>query len=74
MVLRVDIGDMDIEQWEVLYLKSRDYCSDIRIKQTRSTVMDIYLNDKYGAERVSTCEVYEFSSKEQYTEFYLKWM
>ena len=57
MVLRVDIGDMDIEQWEVLYLKSRDYCSDIRIKQTRSTVMDIYLNDKYGAERVSTFEM-----------------
>jgi hypothetical protein len=74
MSLRIDVGDMDYDRWEKLYLHSRNYCDEIGIKSTGSGTIDIYLNAKYNTERVSNGEIYEFDSKEKYTEFLLTWL
>jgi len=73
MSLRIDIDDMDIDRWYVLYKKSRNYCEENRIKTKVVSAMDIYLDHKYDAERVSLGGIYEFDSKEKYTEFMLTW-
>ena len=73
MSLRIDIDDMDIDRWYVLYKKSRNYCEENRIKNTMARVTDLYLDHKYTAKRVNTGGMYEFDSKEKYTEFLLTW-
>ena len=76
MALRIDIGDIDEDKWQALYCRSLDYCVEYGIRRNGSgeRTMDIFIFEKYGAKRVSMEEIYEFPSKEKYTEFLLTWM